>query len=157
MDVHLIAVGRTISKAVDMIVEEYAARLPHYIPFYFTYIPDLKNKKNLSEQRQKEMEGEMVLRKLTPSDFVVLFDERGKEYTSVQFSEFMQKQMSAGRKRLVFVIGGPYGFSEAMYDRADSKMSLSKMTFNHEMVRAFAVEQIYRAMTILRGEPYHHD
>lgn len=156
MDVQLIAIGKTTSKAVDMIVEEYAGRLPHYILFNLTYIPDLKNKKNLSEQRQKDMEGEMVLRKLTPSDFVVLLDEHGKEYTSPEFSEFMQKQMSAGRKRLVFVIGGPYGFSNAMYERADSKLSLSKMTFNHEMVRAFAVEQIYRAMTILRGEPYHH-
>lgn len=157
MDVEIIAVGKTTSKPVGMLVEEYASRLPHYIPFKITYLPDLKNKRGLSEQRQKEMEGEAILDKTAPSDFLVLLDERGKEYTSVQFSEFMQKQMSAGRKRLLFVIGGPYGFSDAVYSRADSKLSLSKMTFNHEMVRAFAVEQVYRAMTILRGEPYHHD
>ena len=157
MDVEIIAVGKTTSKSVGMLVEEYASRLPHYIPFKITYLPDLKNKRGLSEQRQKEMEGEAILDKTAPSDFLVLLDERGKEYTSVQFSEFMQKQMSAGRKRLLFVIGGPYGFSDAVYSRADSKLSLSKMTFNHEMVRAFAVEQVYRAMTILRGEPYHHD
>lgn len=106
---------------------------------------------------QKNSEGEIILKKIVPSDYVVLLDERGVEYTSTAFAAWMQRQMASGRKRLMFVIGGPYGFSEAVYQRADAKLSLSKMTFNHEMVRMFFIEQVYRGMTILRGEPYHHD
>ena len=111
----------------------------------------------MAEVRQKELEGEVILAKLQPSDMVILLDERGKEFTSREFAVWMEKQMASGRKRIVFVIGGPYGFSQSVYDRADGKVSMSKMTFNHEMIRLFFVEQMYRAMTILRGEPYHHD
>lgn len=157
MEIELIAVGKTVSKTVADLTDQYASRIPHYLPFKITYIPDLKNKKNLSEEKQKTMEGEAVLQKITPQDFLILLDERGREFTSMEFSSFLQKQMASGKKRIIFIIGGPYGFSPDVYARADYKISLSKMTFNHEMVRAFAVEQIYRGLTILRGEPYHHE
>lgn len=153
----LLTVGRTAIKFVKEGIEEYRKRLQHYLSFKIEEIPDLKNVKNLTQSQQKEKEGELLLSRMASSDFVMLLDERGKEYTSIEFSAYMEKQMASGRKRLVFVIGGPYGFSDAVYQRADSKISLSRMTFNHEMIRVFFVEQIYRAMTILRGEPYHHE
>lgn len=119
-------------------------------------IPDIKNAKNLSEAQQKEKEGEMILKKLAPTDILILLDENGKQYTSVDFSNYLQKKMNSGIKQLVFVIGGPYGFSDAVYQKAQGKISLSKMTFSHQMVRLFFVEQVYRAFTILKNEPYHH-
>lgn len=156
MDIVLMAVGRTSTGYVREGISEYAGRLKHYVSFTFAEIPDLRNTRSLSEERQKEEEGKLILSRLQTSDYVVLLDERGKEFTSVEFSEFMQKQMLSGRKRLVFIIGGPYGFSANVYSRGNYQLSLSKMTFNHEMVRLFFTEQIYRAFTILRGEPYHH-
>lgn len=157
MDIVLYAIGRTRSGYVNEGIAEYCARLSRYIPFQFIEIPDVRTTRAMTTDIQKIREGELILDRLTSSDFVVLLDEHGREYTSMGFSEYMQKLMASGRKRLVFVIGGSYGFSKPVYERADAKLSLSKMTFNHEMVRMFFVEQIYRAMTIMRGEPYHHE
>ena len=157
MEIELMTVGKTTSKIIIAGIEEYTKRLRHYIPYSINMLPDVRNAGKLKADQQKEAEGELILSKLSASDFVVLLDERGKEYTSMEFSAFIERQMVAGRKKVVFVVGGPYGFSQAVYDRADSKLSLSKMTFNHEMVRLFFTEQIYRAMTILRNEPYHHE
>ena len=155
MDIALIAVGKTATGYVREGIEEYLKRLKHYIPFTMETVPDVRGGK-LSEEQQKRLEGERSLSLIRPADRVVLLDERGAEYTSEKFAERIQKDMASGLKRLVFVIGGPYGFSPEVYGRADGKLSLSKMTLNHEMVRMFFVEQVYRAMTILRGEPYHH-
>ncbi len=138
------------------LIEEYVKRLSFYIKFEIDIIPDLKNSKNLPEAQQKEKEGELILSKTQSSDHIVLLDERGKEFSSVEFSSELQKKMNSGTKTLVFVIGGPYGFSEQMYQRANAKISLSKMTFSHQMIRLFFVEQLYRAFTILNNEPYHH-
>ena len=157
MEIELLTVGKTTIGFVAEGIEEYTRRLRHYVGYKITSLPDVKKTASLTEQRQKEAEGELILSKLQNGDFVVLLDERGKEYSSMEFSRFIEKQMVAGRKRVVFVVGGPYGFSQRVYDRADTKVSLSKMTFNHEMVRLFFTEQVYRAMTILRGEPYHHE
>lgn len=157
MDIELITVGKTTIDFVQKGIAEYAGRLRHYVPFRIVELPDARKGKGISAEKQKELEGEIILSRLQPSDYVVLLDERGREYSSIEFSAFVEKQMIAGRKRLVFIVGGPYGFSEAVYSRGDSKLSLSRMTFNHEMVRMFFTEQIYRAMTILRGEPYHHE
>lgn len=156
MDITLLVVGKTSIPFIKKGIEEYMQRLRHYIKYTIQEIPDIKNSKNLSEEQQKEAEGIQILNQLSTSDCVVLLDERGKEFTSVAFADELQKKMNSGLRRLVFVVGGPYGFSPAVYSRADSKLSLSKMTFNHEMVRMFFTEQIYRAMTILRGQPYHH-
>ena len=131
--------------------------MKHYINFELEVIPDIKNAKNLSEPEQKEKEGELILKKLIPTDVLILLDEKGKEYRSVDFSKYLQKKMNSGIKQLVFVIGGPYGFSEEVYKKSTGKISLSKMTFSHQMIRLFVVEQLYRAFTILRNEPYHHE
>ncbi len=157
MNIVLLTVGITRTPYIVTGIEEYKKRLRRYIPFEIETIPDIKNTRSLSEQAQKDAEGEIILSKLSSSDFVILLDEHGKEFTSMQFADFMSKQMGSGRKRLVFIIGGPYGFSKDVYDRSDYKLSLSQMTFNHEMVRLFFIEQIYRSQTILRGEPYHHE
>lgn len=157
MDVELMTVGKTTVNYIIEGIEEYRKRLRRYIPFEITSLPDVKNARSLSESAQKDAEGAMILSKITPSDFVVLLDERGKEFSSMEFADFMNRQMASGRKRLLFIVGGPYGFSQDLYARADYKVSLSRMTFNHEMVRLFFVEQIYRSQTILRGEPYHHE
>lgn len=157
MEVVLLAIGKTNIKFVDEGIKEYEGRLRRYMMFRTEWLRDVKGAGQLAEARQKELEGEVILAKLQPSDMVILLDERGKEFTSREFAVWMEKQMASGRKRIVFVIGGPYGFSQAVYDRADGKVSMSKMTFNHEMIRLFFAEQMYRAMTILRGEPYHHD
>lgn len=138
-------------------VEKYVKRLVHYIPFQFITIPDIKTTRAMTEQRQKEAEGALILSSVDSRDFVILLDERGKEFTSREFAAYIDKKTLSLPGNLVFVIGGPYGFSSDVYDRANDKVSLSKMTFSHEMVRLFFVEQLYRAMTILRGEPYHHD
>lgn len=138
-------------------IEEYKSRVNRYVGFDIISISDLKSTRGLTEMQQKEKEGEMLLASLTPSDTVILLDEKGREYTSREFADFQASMMNRGVKRLVYVIGGPYGFSQKVYDRADGKISLSRMTFSHEMARLFFCEQLYRAMTILRGEPYHHD
>lgn len=141
---------------MSQLIEEYQNRLKHYIKFELEIIPDIKNTKNLSEKQQKEKEGNAILNKLNATDLLVLLDEKGKQKTSVEFSEYLQKNMNSGLKQLVFVIGGPYGFSDAVYQKSQGKISLSKMTFSHQMVRLFMMEQLYRAFTILRNEPYHH-
>ncbi len=156
MTIKLLAIGKTDSKALQQMIAEYENRLKHYIRFELDIIPDLKNTKNLSEAKQKEKEGELILKKLSPTDILVLLDENGKQYSSIDFSNYLQKKMNSGIKQLVFVIGGPYGFSDKVYQMAKGKISFSKMTFSHQMVRLFVVEQLYRAFTILRNEPYHH-
>lgn len=157
MEIVLLTVGKTTIGYVNEGIAEYVKRLKRYIPYRIQELPDSKRSGKVSEAEQKEAEGEMILRQLAESDLVVLLDERGKEYTSREFAAYLERAMSSGRKRLVFVVGGPYGFSKKVYDRADSMLSLSKMTFNHEMVRLFFTEQIYRGISILHGLPYHHD
>lgn len=157
MKIELFAVGKTQTRHLEEGIRVYTERIGHYLPFALTVIPDIKATRSLSEERQKELEGERMLSAFQPSDYVVLLDERGTQMTSREFATFIDRRMSSGLKRLIFVIGGPYGFSDAVYARVDAKLSLSKMTFSHEMIRLFFTEQIYRAMTILRGEPYHHD
>ena len=156
MKITLLVVGKTTSAQVESLIQEYQKRLTHYIPFALQVIPELKNTKALTPDQQKQAEGEMILRAVAQSADLVLLDEHGKEFRSIEFADYIQKKMSSGRD-VVFVVGGPYGFSQAVYERANGKISLSKMTFSHQMVRLFFVEQIYRAMTILRGEPYHHE
>ena len=156
MNIKLIAIGKTDHKNLQALMDEYQKRLSFYIKFELEIIPDIKNAKNLSEPQQKEKEGELILQKLSPTDFLILLDENGKSFSSVEFSEELQKKMNAGLKTLVYVIGGPYGFSEAVYQKAQQKISLSKMTFSHQMVRLFFIEQLYRGFTILRNEPSHH-
>ncbi|HET8737707.1 MAG TPA: 23S rRNA (pseudouridine(1915)-N(3))-methyltransferase RlmH [Pricia sp.] len=156
MTIRILAIGKTDSRPLQQLVSEYENRLKHYVRFELETLPDIKNAKNLSEVRQKEKEGELILKNLDPTDVLVLFDENGKQFPSLDFSKYLQKKMNAGIRQLVFAIGGPYGFSEGVYAKSQGKISLSKMTFSHQMVRLFAVEQIYRAFTILRNEPYHH-
>ena len=156
MKITLLVVGKTTSAQVESLIQEYQKRLTHYIPFALQVIPELKNTKALTPDQQKQAEGELILRAVAQSADLVLLDEHGKEFRSIEFADYIQKKMSSGRD-VVFVVGGPYGFSEAVYQRANGKISLSKMTFSHQMVRLFFVEQIYRAMTILRGEPYPHE
>ena len=157
MHIKLLAIGKTDQRAIHELFEEYAHRLSHYTRFELEIIPDLKQAKSLTEALQKEKEGEAILKKLSPSEEVHLLDERGNSYSSLEFSEFLQKKLNAGVRQLTFVIGGPYGFSEAVYARANGKISFSKMTFSHQMIRPFVVEQLYRAFTILRNEAYHHE
>jgi 23S rRNA (pseudouridine1915-N3)-methyltransferase len=156
MKITLLVVGKTTDAHIEVLIQEYQKRLTHYIPFALQIIPELKNTKSLTPEQQKQAEGELILRTITPSTDLVLLDEHGKEFRSIEFADYVQKRMSSGRD-VVFVVGGPYGFSEGVYQRANGKISLSKMTFSHQMVRLFFVEQLYRAMTILRGEPYHHE
>ena len=156
MNIKLLTIGKTDNKNLQALIDEYTKRLGFYVKFDVEIIPDIKNVKNLSETQQKEKEGELILSKITPTDHLILLDENGKTFSSVGFSEFLQKKMNAGIKTLVFVIGGPYGFSETVYKQAVGKVSLSEMTFSHQMVRLFVIEQIYRGFTILRNEPYHH-
>ena len=153
----LIVVGKTTDKRFEAITNEYVERIRHYVPFAIEVIPDLKNTKGLSQSEQKQREGELILRSLQAGDYVVLLDEHGCERSSMDFANWMQKKMSAGPKRLVFIIGGPYGFSESVHKRGNEEISLSRMTLSHQMVRMFFAEQIYRALTILNGEPYHHE
>ncbi len=156
MQIKLIAIGKTDNKNLQTLIEDYKKRLSHYIKFEFEIIPDLKKVKHLSEEQQKEKEGELILTKTQNSDVLVLLDENGKQMDSVAFSDYLQKHMNSGIKTLIFVIGGPYGFSEEVYKRANGKLGLSKMTFSHQMVRLFFTEQLYRGFTILKNEPYHH-
>lgn len=155
MNIKLIAVGKTDNAALQQLITDYQKRLSHYVNFDLQIIADIKNSKSLSEEQQKVKEGELILKNVENSHLVLL-DEQGKEYTSEGFSDFLQQKMNAGIKQLVFVIGGPYGFSEEVYARANGKLSLSKLTFSHQMIRLFFVEQVYRAFTILKNEPYHH-
>ena len=156
MKIKLITIGKTDNKNLQTLIEDYTKRLGFYVPFDFDIISDIKNVKNLSEAQQKQAEGNEILKRLIKSDTLILLDEKGNTYSSVQFSQFLQKKMNSGLKTLVFVIGGPYGFSDEIYKRANGKVSLSTMTFSHQMVRLFFIEQLYRAFTILRNEPYHH-
>ena len=156
MQIKLIAIGKTDSSELERLISVYQNRLVHYVRFSFEVIPDLKNTKSFSEKLQKEEEGKLILSKIMPTDRLILLDENGKEMNSIGFSNFLQKQMNSGLKQLVFVIGGPYGFSEAVYKKAVGTLSLSKMTFSHQMVRLFVIEQLYRGFTILKNEPYHH-
>ena len=157
MKIKLLAIGKTDDKNLQTLIEAYQNRLKHYINFEIDVIADIKNVKNLTEAQQKEKEGELILKKLSATDVLILLDEKGTQFSSVAFSEYLQKKMNAGVKQLVLVIGGPYGFSEAVYQQARGKISLSKMTFSHQMIRLFVVEQLYRANTILKNEPYHHE
>ncbi|MDO5483208.1 MAG: 23S rRNA (pseudouridine(1915)-N(3))-methyltransferase RlmH [Bacteroidaceae bacterium] len=157
MKVSLLLVGKTVNKHFVELIDDYAQRVKHYIGFDITVIPELKNTKSLSAEQQKQQEGELILKHLQPGDHVVLLDEHGKELRSVEFSKYMEQRMHTVSKRLVFIIGGSYGFSPEVYAKAIEKISLSKMTFSHQMVRLIFVEQLYRAMTIMRGEPYHHE
>ena len=156
MNIKLIAVGKTDNPALQQLISTYEKRLSYYINFELQLLPDIKNSKSLSEEQQKIKEGELILSYVEPSHHLILLDERGKEYTSIAFSDELQKKINTGIKQLTFVIGGPYGFSQAVYQRSNSKLSLSKLTFSHQMIRLFFVEQLYRAFTILRNEPYHH-
>lgn len=156
MDILLITVGKTKTGYIQTGINEYIGRLGRYTPFSMIELPDIKTGKGMTEEQIKQKEGTLILEKTLPSDFIVLLDEKGREYGSEEFAFYIQKLMASGRKRTVFIVGGPYGFSNEVYSKANAKLSLSRMTFNHEMVRLFFVEQVYRAMTILRGEPYHH-
>ena len=156
MKTELIVVGKTVSKHIEACTDDYANRIGHYMPFSTTVIPELKNTKSLSEEQQKEREGELILQRLSPTDTLVLLDEHGKELRSIEFATWLQKRQQTAR-RLVFVVGGPYGFSPQVYARANEMISLSRMTFSHQMVRLVFTEQLYRACTIIKGEPYHHE
>ncbi|MCC4211091.1 23S rRNA (pseudouridine(1915)-N(3))-methyltransferase RlmH [Leeuwenhoekiella parthenopeia] len=156
MNIKLLCIGKTDDRNLEELIAVYTKRLKFYVNFEFEIIPDLKKTKNLSEEQQKEKEGELILNKLQSQDELVLLDENGKDFSSVKFADYLQKKMNSGIKTLVFVIGGPYGFSPQVYAAARGKVSLSKMTFSHQMIRLFMTEQVYRAFTILRNEPYHH-
>lgn len=157
MKITLLTVGKTDKKWVKEGLDIYSSRLRHYIPFSITEIPELKNVSSLTKEQIKSREGELILKNIRPDDDLILMDEHGKEHSSTEFAKVLQDKISYIGKDIVFVIGGAYGFSEAVYKRADSKISLSRMTFSHQMVRAIFVEQLYRAFTIMRGEPYHHE
>jgi 23S rRNA (pseudouridine1915-N3)-methyltransferase len=152
----LIMVGKTTDRHFQAGIDDYVGRIAHYMSFELTVIPELKNTKSLTEDQQKSAEGELILKQLQPSDTVVLLDEHGRQLRSVEFARWLEKKRNTAR-RLVFIIGGPYGFSEAVYRRADEQLSLSPMTFSHQMIRLVFTEQVYRACTIIRGEPYHHE
>ena len=157
MKITLLVVGKTNHSSLIQLQDEYQNRLKHYIGFDMLTIPELKNTKSLSETEQKEKEGDLILKQLDASDELILLDEKGKQITSVEFATFISKKMLSSHKRIVFVVGGPYGFSTKIYNRANGLISLSKMTFSHQMIRIIFVEQLYRAFTILKGEPYHHE
>lgn len=157
MKVCLLVIGKTDAAYLRSGIEEYEKRLSRYLPYEMKILPDVKNARNLEEEVQKEKEGKMLLEEMQRTDWVVLLDDKGRQQSSLEFSNYLAQKMLGGIKRLVFVIGGPYGFSPAVYQRANEKLSLSKMTFSHQMVRLIFVEQLYRGMTILKGEPYHHE
>lgn len=157
MKICLLVVGRTVEQHFVSAINDYAERTKHYIPFDIEVIPDLKNTKSLTVEQIKAKEGEMILKQLSQGDYIVLLDERGKEFRSVEFADYISKKMNTVSKRLVFVIGGAYGFSKEVYSAANEKIAMSKMTFSHQMIRVIVVEQIYRAMSIINGLPYHHE
>ena len=152
----LILVGKTTDKHFQAGINDYVERIGHYMPFKLLTIPELKNTKSLSENQQKQIEGELILKQILPNDTVVLLDEHGHEHRSIEFAKWLEQKRNTAR-RLIFVIGGPYGFSDAVYTRANEQISLSKMTFSHQMIRLVFTEQVYRACTIIKGEPYHHE
>ena len=156
MRITLLVVGKTTDPRLQALIEDYQQRLKHYIPFEFVVVPDIKNAKTLSQDQLKSAEGQAILSFLTPAMDVLLLDEHGREFRSIEYADFLQKKMGSG-KDLTLIIGGAYGFSKEVYARANGKIALSQMTFSHQMIRLMAIEQIYRAMTILRGEPYHHE
>lgn len=156
MKISLLVIGKTTDERLVSLIDEYTKRLSHYVSFELVVVPDIKNAKSLSEEQLKTQEGLEILRRLTPSMEVYLLDEHGREFRSIEYADWLQKKMGSGRD-LTLIIGGAYGFSPAVYERANGKISLSQMTFSHQMIRLLAVEQLYRAMTILRGEPYHHE
>ncbi len=156
MNIKLIVVGKTDDSHLTELIAQYTKRLSHYVNFSIEIIPDIKQTKNLSESKQKTKEGAQILSKVTPGDALILLDEKGKQFSSVDFAAQLQKRMNSGIKQLVYVIGGPYGFSEEVYQKSQGKISLSMMTFSHQMIRLFFIEQLYRGFTILRNEPYHH-
>lgn len=153
----LLVVGKTVEKHYITAISDYVERTRHYTSFEMEVIPELKNTKSLSTDQQKEKEGEAILKALQPGDVVVLLDEHGKEFRSIEFANWIERKMHTVNKRLVFIIGGPYGFSPSVYQAAQEKISLSKMTFSHQMIRLIFVEQLYRAMSILNNSPYHHE
>lgn len=157
MKIILLVVGKTNELSFKNAISDYQKRLKFYIPFEIKEIPELKNTKNLPKEVQKQKEGELILKSLTDNDDVILLDDKGKEYTSMQFASHLEKKMTMGNKQLIFIVGGPYGFSPEVYHRANEKISLSLMTFSHQMIRLIFTEQLYRAMTILHGDPYHHE
>ena len=157
MKVVLIVVGKTVDKDLVQLISNYTERLSHYLSFELQTIPELRNTKSLTAEQQKKAEGELILKQLQGGDYIVLLDEHGKEMRSIEFAEWIEKKMLAVGKRLVFIIGGPYGFSPAIYEKMNEKISLSRMTFSHQMIRLIFIEQLYRAMTIIKHEPYHHE
>ena len=157
MKISLLVVGKTVEPYFVQGIEEYSKRLAHYVPLETIVIPELRNTKSLSTDQQKEREADLILKALQPGDYIVLLDEHGKEFTSMQFAAYLEKKMANVARRLVFVVGGPYGFSDRIYQTAHEKISLSKMTYSHQMIRLIFTEQLYRAMTILNNEPYHHE
>jgi len=157
MKMVLTVVGKTTDKHFDAGIREYVSRINHYVPFSLEVVPELKSTKSLSEDQQKDMEASMIRKTLQPGDYLVLLDERGDERRSVDFAKWMEKKMVRGLRRMVFLVGGPYGFSDGIYDMADEKISLSQMTLSHQMIRLLFTEQVYRAMTIINNEPYHHE
>lgn len=157
MKITLLLIGRTVEPHYISAINDYTERTKHFISFDLEVIPELKNTKSLTEDQQKEKEGDLILKALQPGDVVVLLDERGKEFRSVEFASWIERKMHTVNKRLVFIIGGPYGFAPKVYEIGKEKISLSKMTFSHQMIRLIFVEQLYRAMTILQGGPYHHE
>ena len=157
MKISLLTIGKTEEKYLKEGIEKYLKRLKHYVSFQVIELPELKNTKNLSEDQQKDKEAELVFKNISNADYLILLDERGQELSSLQFSGFLNKKMLGSVQHLVFIIGGPYGFNDKVYSRAKDKISLSRMTFSHQMIRLFFVEQLYRAFTILKGEPYHHE
>lgn len=156
MTIKLLVIGKTDNVLLQSLIDDYQKRLNFYIKFNLEVIPDIKKAKNLGELQQKQKEGDLILNSISSSDVLILLDENGKQMDSVDFSNYLQKHMNSGIKQLVFVIGGPYGFSDDVYKQAKGKLSLSKMTFSHQMVRLFFIEQLYRGFTILKNEPYHH-
>lgn len=157
MTIELIVIGKTDSEAVASLTDQYMKRINHYVKFSVTMLPDIRNTKNISHNSQKRQEGEMLLKNISESDYIVLLDEKGEEYRSMDFAMWLQKRMNSSVRKLIFIIGGPYGFSESVYKRANASISLSKMTFSHQLVRAVFCEQLYRGFTILKNEPYHHE
>lgn len=156
MKILFLVIGKTDEVYLETGISKYIKRLEHYVPFEMKVIPDIKNRKTLTEEQQKKSEGDLILSQLNPGDDLILLDENGKTFSSVNFSQWIEKQMNAGSKKIIFVVGGPYGFSKEVHAKAKFKISLSEMTFSHQMIRLIFVEQLYRAFTIIKGEPYHH-
>ena len=157
MKLSLLVIGKTTDRHVQTLIDDYASRLSHYVPFSLDVIPELRNTKALSEEQQKGQEAELIKKQLQAGDYVVLLDEHGAERRSVDFATWLQKRMNAGSRRIVFIVGGPYGFDSTIHSLANEEISLSQMTFSHQLIRVLFIEQLYRACTILRGEPYHHE